>query len=90
LKLLLETLEQQIQELDQAIYQKIKEHDEKLPENLISIPGIGPDLRCSGWAGPNGYCFDCAGQRGKRLLQSSAVDFLHRLIPENLSIGHFE
>jgi hypothetical protein len=90
LKLLLETLEQQIQELEQAIYQKIKEHDEKLLENLISIPGIGPDLRCSGWAGPNGYCSDCAGQRDRLLLQSPTANFLYRLVAENLPIGHFE
>jgi transposase len=37
-----ETLERQIDELEQSIYQQIKDHNEKLLENLQSIPGIGP------------------------------------------------
>lgn len=37
----LETLERQIEELEQSIYQQIKDHDENLLDNLQSIPGIG-------------------------------------------------
>lgn len=42
LKILLETLDQQIDQLEKSIYKNIKDHDSTLLENLRSIPGIGP------------------------------------------------
>ena len=42
LKTLLEALNQQIDQLEEGIHQKIKDHDDKLLDNLKSIPGIGP------------------------------------------------
>ena len=42
LKTLLETLNRQIDLLEQSVHQKIKDHDDKLLDKLRSIPGIGP------------------------------------------------
>ncbi len=39
---LLEELNRQIDELEASVHQKIKDHDNKLLDNLKSIPGIGP------------------------------------------------
>jgi len=39
---LLEELNRQIDYLEESVYQKIKDHDDKLLDNLKSIPGIGP------------------------------------------------
>ncbi len=42
LRTLLEELTYQIDLLEESVYQKIKDHDDKLLANLKSIPGIGP------------------------------------------------
>ncbi len=39
---LLKELNQQIDLLEASVYQRIKDHDDKLLDNLKSIPGIGP------------------------------------------------
>lgn len=39
---LVEELNRQINYLEESVYQKIKDHDDKLLDNLKSIPGIGP------------------------------------------------
>jgi hypothetical protein len=43
---MLEALNTQIDLLEESIYKKIKDHDSTLLDNLRSVPGIGPDLRC--------------------------------------------
>jgi transposase len=42
LKTMLEALNTQIDQLEESIYKKIKDHDSTLLDNLRSIPGIGP------------------------------------------------
>jgi transposase len=42
LQKVLTLLEEQIDALEKSIYEKVKQHDEKLFSNLQSVPGIGP------------------------------------------------
>jgi Holliday junction resolvasome RuvABC DNA-binding subunit len=58
LQQVLETLDEQIKLLEKSMYKKIKQNDQALFANLQTIAGIGPDLRCSGWASPYSSFFD--------------------------------